>query len=205
MSDKIDNLRRNLLKSAGAVPALPLHGAASWLYKCAKPQAAGNTVRIASPYGVIAPVNDQTTGLPLLQLPAGFTYKSYGWRGDIMSNGKACPAAHDGMAVVTHAQGWSQHRNGPYPQPRSPAPVPDSSFFGAPAVYDLGGTAYSNGGTTNLTFRDGNFVKMEASLGGTRTNCAGGLTPWGTWLTCEEVGSDSVSSQGKKHGYVFSK
>jgi secreted PhoX family phosphatase len=44
---------------------------------------------------------------------------------------------------------------------------------------------------------------MTPSLGGTQTNCAGGITPWGTWLTCEDVGSDAISASGKKHGYVF--
>src|SRR5918996_4627195 len=55
---------------------------------------------IASPYGPVAPVRDQTTGLPLLQLPGGFTYQSFGWSGDPMVDGKPTPMEHDGMAVV---------------------------------------------------------------------------------------------------------
>src|SRR5262245_58351393 len=53
-----------------------------------------------SPYGPIGPVIDETTGLPLLQLPEGFRYMSYGMTGDIMSDGVATPSLHDGMSVV---------------------------------------------------------------------------------------------------------
>ena len=53
-----------------------------------------------SPYGDVSPVLDQTTGLPLLQLPKGFRYMSYGWTGDLMSDGVPTPSLHDGMAVI---------------------------------------------------------------------------------------------------------
>lgn len=49
-----------------------------------------------------------TTGLPLIELPAGFTYKRYGWRGDTMNDGLPTPGSHDGMgAVVSRRVGRS--------------------------------------------------------------------------------------------------
>src|SRR5262245_26056683 len=48
-------------------------------------------------YGPVAPVNDETTGLPLIALPAGFRYRTFGWRGQLMDDGVVTPGAHDGM------------------------------------------------------------------------------------------------------------
>ena len=55
---------------------------------------------VDSPYGPTAPVNDLTTGLPLIELPVGFRYLSYGWTGDLMSDGLPTPGARDGMGVA---------------------------------------------------------------------------------------------------------
>jgi secreted PhoX family phosphatase len=68
-------------------------------------------------YGPLFPTVDQTTGLPLLLLPAGFEYLSFGWRGDLLDNGQRTPGAHDGMAAFAAGKGRVRlvrnHENGP--------------------------------------------------------------------------------------------
>ncbi|MES2830670.1 MAG: alkaline phosphatase PhoX [Pseudomonadota bacterium] len=198
--------RRSLLKGFASANAIPFLGAFAALQS--KMAMADNvTTLVDSPYGPIVPTNDITTGLPLLQLPAGFTYKSFGWRGDLMTDGRPCPGGHDGMGVVVSRKAGRStelvlvrnHEIG------FTAPA---NFINASGVFDRGTASATSpnkpgGGTTNMVFRDGNWVGVTPSLGGTQGNCAGGLTPWGTWLTCEEVGSDAVSTDGKRHGYVF--
>ena len=204
--DPISSARRGLLKGFASANALPFLGVLSAL-QARSAQAGNPTALVTSPYGPIAPAKDLATGLPLLQLPAGFSYRSFGWRGDLMSDGRPCPGNHDGMGVVASRKVGNGAetiliRNHELEFASA------SGFIEAAAVYDRGAknpgsASVACGGTTTLVFRDGDWVSVTPSLGGTRGNCAGGATPWGTWLSCEEVGSDSVSTEGKRHGYVF--
>ena len=139
-------------------------------------------------YGPLRPVRDQTTGLELLALPKGFEYVSFGWTNDVMSDGVPTPDAHDGMAAYRHGDLIHLVRN----HERNPAPA-----FATPTYNPAAG-----GGTTTMVFDPGAGALRESygSLGGTIRNCAGGPTPWGTWLTCEETFSETA---GMRHGYVF--
>jgi uncharacterized protein len=142
-------------------------------------------------YGPLQPVRDQATGHELLMLPRGFEYISYSWRGDAMSNGNPTPAAHDGMAAFRQDDRIAIVRNHEV-----------NSFNGrfTDPAYDPD----ASGGTSNLLFDPdaGRWLEVLPSLSGTIRNCAGGPTPWQSWLTCEETGAINPVS-GLRHGYVL--
>ena len=69
-------------------------------------------------------------------------------------------------------------------------------------IYDPG--ALGGGCTVIDVTRSGRRRSEWVGLSGTISNCAGGPTPWGSWLTCEE--SEAKAGTGtfeKDHGYVF--
>jgi len=55
--------------------------------------------------GPLLPVNDQTSGLPILKLPKGYRYHSFAWAGETLGDGYTSPGACDGMGVVNDTDG----------------------------------------------------------------------------------------------------
>lgn len=149
-------------------------------------------------YGPLLPARDANTGMKLLALPAGFSYRTFGWAGEPMVDGAPTPAAHDGMGVV-------RGRGTRLTLVRNHELVKATGAFGPRSMqYDQVAT----GGTTTFEFdsKTGVAGPSSPSLSGTMMNCSGGITPWGTWLSCEEWASnvgDTSEPLTQPHGFVF--
>ena len=151
--------------------------------------------RVGDGYGPLSPAG------PELELPAGFSYVVLGAEGARMSDGRLTPRAHDGMAAFPAAGGRVRLvRNHEVTEsPLTAVPIGDPA-----RSYD----SSCAGGTTTLELaiaRDGRptLVRDFVSLSGTLQNCAGGPTPWGSWLSCEETTQGPAQGRREPHGYVF--
>lgn len=185
--------RRNFLLKATTfgLSALTLPGAQGrvWL-----PFAQAENDTRLSGYGALSPMASVNTGETILALPAGFQYTVFGKTGTAMSDGKATPPAHDGMACFAGADAMLRLvRNHELDSIITP-PDPQTA-------YDL----RAGGGTTTLVINPQTRLPVNQflSLSGTVRNCGGGATPWGSWLTCEETLVGTRGGYAKSHGYVF--
>jgi secreted PhoX family phosphatase len=187
--------RRDFLRTAASAAAtLPALNSLNLLAangRAAAPRGRGG-------YGPLVPTADLRDGVVRMALPEGFQYRSFSVSGTIMSDGHRVPLAHDGMGVFNMPDGRFRlvrnHEDRNSPNNGSVAVDPN-------AAYDLRG----GGGTTTLVVNPftRELERDFISSCGMIVNCAGGVTPWGSWITCEETNAGTPSGWLKQHGYCF--
>lgn len=189
--------RRSLLQAAGgAVLAGPFVGFAA--------RADAKPADYDGPR--LEPIADLRDGQVRLWLPRGFQYRSFHDTeyGPILDDGTVLPGRHDGMGAF----------RGP---DNTVILVRNHEILGAGTAFGDPSAAYdpnARGGTTTVQVAGkGEVINSYTSINGTMGNCAGGVTPWRSWITCEEtingpdVGPDFTGGSNvplqQRHGFIF--
>ncbi len=147
----------------------------------------------------------------VLDLPEGFSYRVISRFGDAMDDGLMVPGQADGMASFAVPNGTTvlvrNHELEPHWVSRSGFGLQGERVTAeiVERGFDMTGEMPSIGGTTTVHYdhRKGEVLGQWMSLAGTNRNCAGGPTPWGSWLTCEEDVMLAGDKGAEDHGWVF--
>jgi secreted PhoX family phosphatase len=189
--------RRTFLKRTAALGGLATIGP---LHALGARSAFGATPPRITGYGPLVPKGD-------LALPAEFNYQVISRQGWPMSDGQLTPGIFDGMGAFRGARGRTvlvrNHENreqageikvftGQYEY--------DPQMFGGNTKLEIRRRRAGRDPISGQRLYTYTVVRDFAILGGTSTNCAGGVVGR-SWIACEEVVKRGPS--GFKHGYTF--
>lgn len=176
--------------------------------------------RATSGYG---PLRPDPQGL--VALPDGFRSQVISRAGETMNDGLLVPGKHDGMGAMPGPDGLTiivrnheispGHATvGPFDAVTTDTGIPDG--IDQARIFDPGTkegpfAGPSRGGCTTLVYDtkagngDGELRTHAMSLVGTEHNCAGGITPRNTWISCEEsvMGPADELGRSRIHGWCF--
>jgi hypothetical protein len=143
----------------------------------------------------------------LLDLPKGFKYQVISSFHDAMSDGFHVPDRADGMGCIALPEGKVALIRNHELKPNHLLSQPESmQKLKSELAYDtsVDGIALP-GGTSTIIYNMATqqVERQYLSLIGTIRNCSGGITPWGSWLSCEESVATADANTQQDHGYIF--
>lgn len=167
--------RRQFLRRVVAGGAVAGLGPAFWRSALAAPAQAGE-----SPYGELLPPDPNG-----VMLPEGFTSRVVAASLTPVAGTSTVwhPFPDGGACLPTDDGGWLYVSNSENPPP---VDVPGASGLVAQLSLRFPQMPTAGGVGVIRFAPDGSIVDAHRSLEGSQSNCAGGVTPWGSWLSCEE-------------------